>query len=111
MKKARNKRGQFKRKANPILKLIEVILAAIIIYMLINIFANKIPESVATSAEPIEFQTIYVVSGDTLWTIAKPYAEEAGKDIRDVIYNIKKDNDMTTSEIYAGQSLLIRVNY
>lgn len=59
------------------------------------------------------YKTIYVVSGDTLWTIAKEeqnineYFE--GKDIREIISNLKKINHLETSDLKVDEKLLIPV--
>lgn len=54
-------------------------------------------------------KTIYVASGDTLWTIAEQeqknnrYYED--KKIRDILDDIKFKNNLSDSYIYAGQKL------
>ena len=49
----------------------------------------------------------YVVqAGDTLWSIAEEYAPK-GMDKREYIYNLKKDNELKTSEIYTNMVLKI----
>lgn len=47
-----------------------------------------------------------VQAGDTLWDIAHEYAPK-GADIREYIYNIKKDNGLKNSEICPGMLLEI----
>ena len=44
--------------------------------------------------------------GDTLWSIAAEYKDE-NESTGDFIYEIKKINEMKTSEIYVGQLLII----
>ena len=67
----------------------------------------------ATSShnENIEYKIISVVSGDTLWSIAsneKKYNEYYyNKDIRYIVDDIKKANNMINSNIYEGQEILI----
>ena len=57
----------------------------------------------------ISSKTIYVASGDTLWTIAEHeqknnrYYED--KKIRDILDDIKFKNNLSDSYIYAGQKL------
>ena len=57
----------------------------------------------------ISSKTIYVASGDTLWTIAEQeqknnrYYED--KKIRDILDDIKFKNNLSDSYIYAGQKL------
>lgn len=74
----------------------------IIVFLLITLFSTSIAKT------NIEAETIsYIVcKGDTLWTIAKEYKAD-DKDIRQYIYEIKKINNMTNSNIYEGQILRI----
>jgi LysM repeat protein len=53
------------------------------------------------------YKTITVKQGDTLWNIAKK--NNTNKDIRRFVYEIKKVNNMNTSEILSGQELQIPV--
>lgn len=49
---------------------------------------------------------IIVEEGDSIWNIAKPYYN--GKsDYRDLIYNIKKINELDQYIIYPGQEIII----
>lgn len=54
-----------------------------------------------------QYETITVQRGDTLWEIADRYNK--GGDIRKVIYEIKKSNNLTGSIIYEGDILRIPV--
>ena len=47
-----------------------------------------------------------VNKGDTLWTIAQEYKAD-NKDIRQYIYELKKINNITNSNIYDGKTLKI----
>ncbi|MEW6624724.1 MAG: LysM peptidoglycan-binding domain-containing protein [Bacillota bacterium] len=51
---------------------------------------------------------ISVQEGDTLWGIAKKH--HPNKDIRKVIYQIEKLNNISKSMIYPGQQLKIPIN-
>jgi len=57
--------------------------------------------------EPMPTHTYVVDTGDTLWSIAAEYAE--GRDVREVIYEIKRINGLRTSTIYPGQELRVPV--
>ena len=74
----------------------------IIVFLLITLFSTSIAKT-STEAETILYT---VCKGDTLWTIAKEYKAD-DKDIRQYIYEIKKINNMTNSNIYEGQILKI----
>ena len=64
--------------------------------------------TVSASQEIYEKQVITVHTGDTLWDIA---ADWSGKDedIRDVIVRIRKENNLTGSNLSVGQQLVIPV--
>ena len=53
-----------------------------------------------------DYDEIQVVEGDTLWIIALDYISD-GYDVREMVYNIKKVNEMDTSYIYPGDLLKI----
>ncbi|WP_308634344.1 LysM peptidoglycan-binding domain-containing protein [Paenibacillus silvisoli] len=64
--------------------------------------ANSEYPAEATASERI----VVVGAGDTLWNIASRIREE-GEDIRKVVYSIKKRNNLTSSSLQAGQSLIV----
>ena len=51
-------------------------------------------------------RVIIVSSGDTLWNIASDI-RETGQDIRRVVYDLKSRNNLSSSVLQAGQSLII----
>lgn len=63
--------------------------------------------------EHSNYETISVAKGDTLWSIASyqqennPYYTE--KDVRDIILELKKVNQLSSSNLQAGQSLKVPV--
>lgn len=65
------------------------------------------------SHSEIEYKTIYISDGDTLWSIARQEQEEndyfAGKDIRDIISTIKAANELSTSNLSINQKLSIPI--
>lgn len=60
-----------------------------------------------------EYKTIFVKSGDTLWSIALDLQENdtyyEGKDVRYIIGDLKEINNLKTSTVYANQELRIPV--
>ena len=69
--------------------------------------------NISFSKGEIKTKTIYVSTGDTLWTIATEEQENNSyyedKDIRDIIYEIKKINNLNNnSNLIAGQKLVIK---
>ncbi len=65
------------------------------------------PESFAE--EPKRYTEVEVVSGDTLWDLAKSYGDSS-KDIREVVYEICSVNQIKAQDLYAGQIILIPQN-
>lgn len=59
-------------------------------------------------AEPQNFVTHTVRSGDTLWDIAAVHVED-GVDLRDYLLDIRVANGLDTSTIHPGQVLQIPV--
>ena len=60
-----------------------------------------------------EYKTIYVKSGDTLWSIASDLQENdvyyKGKDIRYIIGDLKQINKLSNSTVYINQELQIPI--
>lgn len=53
--------------------------------------------------EPIEYR---VQAGDTLWAIAEQIAEP-DEDVRAVIHDVRRLNEMSTSGLTIGQTILL----
>ncbi|MBR3888283.1 MAG: LysM peptidoglycan-binding domain-containing protein [Clostridia bacterium] len=66
-------------------------------------FVMSMLTNVVFSASPIEYATIVVAEGETLWSIASSLEGN----VRENIYNIKEANNLTSSIIYVGQELLV----
>ncbi len=52
------------------------------------------------------YSQIVIESGDTLWDLAQEFGP-AGKDVREVVYEICRINDISADSIYPGQTILI----
>ena len=68
--------------------------------------------NISFSKGEIKTKTLYVSSGDTLWSIAKEEQENnlyyEDKDIRDIIYQIRKLNNLENNRnLTEGQKLII----
>jgi LysM repeat protein len=61
------------------------------------------------SPEPVAFETVTVLPGDTLWSIAADAAP--GVDPRDVIDDIKSLNNLSSGMIQVGASIAIPTAY
>lgn len=62
----------------------------------------------AESLTKTTYSEIRVQTGDTLWDLAKEFGPDH-KDIRKIIYEICKVNDVSAESIYPGQILFIPV--
>lgn len=68
--------------------------------------------NISFSKEEVKTKTIYVSSGDTLWSIAKEEQENnnyyTNKDVRDIVYEIRKLNNIeNNSNLIVGQKLVV----
>lgn len=100
-----NKKRVLKKKKLSIGKLLLIAIVCFAIYknIPVNASSNEVKE--------IECTTYTVCEGDTLWTIAQPYAEAANKDVRDIIYTIRKDNNNMSANLSIGQEIIIRAQF
>lgn len=54
----------------------------------------------------VKYDKVVVCSGDTLWSIASQYIAE-NQDVREMIYDIRKLNSLSSAMLIPGQELLI----
>ncbi len=86
-------------------------LRAILIIVGIIICINILIPDKSLSHQEVNYKSVAVSSGDTLWSIAK--VEQAknsyydGKDIRDIIEDIKEVNNLENSSLQVNQVLEI----
>ena len=60
----------------------------------------------AAGADQSSYTEVKVKAGDTLWKLAKTYGDQ-NKDVREVIYDICRINNVDAGSIYPGQILVI----
>lgn len=80
-------------------------IVAISIFACLVSFIMSMATSQVFSAEPLEYNSIVVAKGDTLWGIAS----KLDGDTKENIYNIQIKNDLNGSIIYEGQELLVPI--
>ena len=86
------------------------IISTTVLFSLI-LFGGSVLLNSTYSCEKVDYKTVYVTKGETLWEIASeeqeknPYYKD--KDIRDIIYDIKEINDLKVSNLSVGQELKI----
>lgn len=51
--------------------------------------------------------TVYIESGDSLWTIAERFYSEQNNSMKDYIHEIKECNHLSSNQIRQGQYLII----
>ena len=82
-----------------------------LLFVLVAILATIVTAlSIVASAnnEAKEYITYIVQPNDTLWGIAEEYGTDG--DVRKTIYEIKKVNQMESSDLVVGAELLIAVS-
>lgn len=96
-------------KIKNIKKFIRGILIVLGIILLLSLIFVKATLSYTTK----EYKTMYVKSGDTLWSIATDMQENntyyEGKDIRYIIEDLKEINNLSNSTIYVNQAIKIPI--
>ncbi len=63
---------------------------------------------VSAAPEVYQKEVITVHTGDTLWDIASSWKQE-DEDVREVIWRIQTENNLTSSELMPGQQLRVPV--
>ena len=88
-------------------RIMKLIVVMVILVITILLFIH----STSLSFRDTQYREIYVCSGDTLWDIAKNEQQNndyyKGKDIREVIFHIKKINNLPSSDLNINQKILI----
>ncbi len=87
-----------------IVNLPRFIISMTIIVCIISFFVSMLT-NVVFSATPIEYNSVIVAEGDTLWSIAS----EIEGNIRENVYIIRELNNIKGSIIYVGQELVVPV--
>lgn len=81
----------------------------LILIAIISLFASQTTYSYIKN----EYKEIKVSAGETLWEIAefeqKNNEYYKGKEVREIIENIKRINNLEISNLYEGQKLLITI--
>lgn len=83
--------------------------APVIAAIAVSLLAGGSAVASGESPEPVAFETVTVLPGDTLWSIAADAAP--GVDPRDVIDDIKSLNNLSSGMIQVGASIAIPTAY
>ena len=91
---------------NPIKFIRSTLVLLILLYIIGSFFYNK-----TYAYKEYSFKTITVSEGETLWNIAEFEKENneyyKNKDIREIVFEIRENNNLTTSNLVVGQELKI----
>ncbi len=106
MKKTEKNQRQIKKKCmrtNSLDNIVLITLCGISLIIMGIVFVSND----STSSNNMEkYLQVQVSRGDTLWNLAHKHNTNR-EDIRSIVYQIKKINDLETAEIYPGQTILI----
>ena len=103
----KNKRNSRRVKINYFKMIRSILILILLVYLLILGVQNIISKSQKEEIE-VSYSTYYVNKGETLWSIAEQQNYDG--DIRDVVYAIRKDNNIN-GNLSIGQELQIRNIY
>jgi len=87
-------------------------LRSILIIIGITILLSLMIGNKTFSHKDVEYEELYVSNGDTLWTIASNLRESTyykDKDVRYIIDDLTKINELETKDLSVDQKLLIPV--
>ena len=91
---------------NPIKFIRSSMILLILIYIAVSFFYNR-----TYAYKEYNFKTIEISEGETLWNIAQYEKEHneyyKNKDIREIVFEIKENNNLNSSNLYVGQELKI----
>lgn len=91
---------------NPIKFIRSTLVLLILLYIIGSFFYNK-----TYAYKEYTYKTITVSEGETLWNIAEFEKENneyyKNKDIRDIVFEIRENNNLSTSNLFVGQELKI----
>ena len=86
--------------------IIYIVTVVILVFITLTAFINT--KQASGSTNNLEYKTIVVQNGDTLWNIVKNNCGNY-KDIRKAIYDIEKLNKISSANILPGQGIKIPV--
>lgn len=93
---------RLKRRASTRLKITGVLVIMVLFFLGWVIFVKQN----AMGVNELEYTKVIVKTGDTLWEIAKEYGPP-DRDIRRVVFEIRKFNNLEENYIYPGQVIQV----
>lgn len=81
-----------------------------LIFLIILILCHMIfYDNKVEGYENSRIKIIVVSKGDTLWDIVKHHNPKEDFDIRELIFHVKKINNLNSSYVFPGQELLVPI--
>jgi LysM domain len=84
-------------------QLVLIALSAVVVLAVAGLLISRTGGTATERPEPVGQRSIVVQPGQTLWSIAKDVAP--GRDIREVIYEIRRINGLDNAMVRSGQTL------
>lgn len=84
-------------------QLVLIALSAVVALAVAGLLMSRTGGTATEPSEPVGQRSIVVQPGQTLWSIAKDVAP--GRDIREVIYEIRRINGLDSAMVRSGQTL------
>jgi nucleoid-associated protein YgaU len=85
--------------------LVLVALVAVVVLAVAGLLMSRTSGAATQRPEPVGQRSIVVQPGQTLWSIAKDVAPN--RDIRKVIYEIRRVNGLDSAMVRSGQTLVL----
>lgn len=86
-----------------------VALCIFILALALTLVFSFVSRESSSAASPVHEKTVLVKAGDTVWHLAETVAEHDGRDVRDIVRDIYRVNNLWSSGIYPGQTLRIPI--
>ncbi|MBY0584288.1 LysM peptidoglycan-binding domain-containing protein [Murdochiella sp. Marseille-P8839] len=84
--------------------------AILFIALTITFLVGFASDRSSSAASASSARTVIVREGDTVWSMALPLAKASNRDVRDVVRDIYRINNLSSSGIHPGQKLRIPLN-
>jgi hypothetical protein len=86
-------------------QLVLIALVAVVALAVAGLLMSRTGGTATERPEPVGQRSIVVQPGQTLWSIAKDVAPD--RDIREVIYEIRRINGLDNAMVRSGQTLVL----
>ena len=84
------------------------VFVVLIIIMITTLLNFALGFNTADSLTKVDYRTVQVSSGDTLWSLAQHYMPETA-DVREAVYQLCEINQISADTLYAGMTIQIPI--